>query len=84
VRSVVAIDEDGGEHTVWAGTDPTTAPGVFELPIATTSYRVARVRLTIDTEHSPGYWEEIDTVELLGPDGRAWPVGATASSCYAD
>jgi hypothetical protein len=34
----------------------------------------------LDTSR-PG-WNEIDAVELVGPDGRAWAVRAVASSNY--
>lgn len=81
VSRVTAVDERGGRHDLWAGVDPTTQPGVFEVAFPPTSYRVRALRITLDTDRRPG-WSEIDTVELVGPDGRAWPSAATASSSY--
>lgn len=78
---VVLIDESGGEHVVWSGVDPTARPGVFEVAFATTVYRVAAVRLVLDTDRASG-WSEIDAVELVGPDGNAWATGASASSWF--
>jgi hypothetical protein len=82
IASVIAFDDSGREHNLWAGSDPLTVPAVFEIPIPTTSYRVKRVRLVLDTNRTPG-WNEIDAVQLLGPDGSAWATTATASSSYA-
>jgi hypothetical protein len=48
-----------------------------------TPYRVRVLRLTLDTDLRPG-WSEIDAVELIGPDGRAWASSATASSSYGE
>jgi hypothetical protein len=81
VTRLVATDEAGRSHALWSGSDPTAVPGVFEVPFPTTSYRVRRVRIYLDTSRRPG-WEEIDTVELVGPDGTAWASDASASSSY--
>jgi hypothetical protein len=81
VTRVVGYDENGGEHVLWSGTDPTPVPGVFELSFATTSFRVAGIRVILDTDRTSG-WNEIDAVELIGPDGRAWASSASASSEY--
>ena len=75
------VDEAGTRRTVWQGDDPTATPGVFEVPFAATGYRVAKVRVVLDTDRRPG-WNEIDAVELVGPEGRAWAATATASSIY--
>ncbi len=81
VRGVETVDLQGRRRTVWKGIDPTERPGVFELAFEATAYEVQAVRIHIDTDHAPG-WEEIDAVELVGPDGRAWATAATASSTY--
>jgi hypothetical protein len=78
---VLLVDQAGRSHEVWAGTDPTAVPGVFELHFAPTAFRVKAVRLVLDTDKRAG-WCEIDAVELLGPDGNAWAQDATASSSY--
>jgi hypothetical protein len=83
IVEVQTVDSSGQRRTVWRGTDPTIRPGVFDLRIDATPYRVARVRLILDTSRRPG-WNEIDAVELVGPDGRAWAASAVASSNYGD
>lgn len=82
VVEVETVDEGGTRRSVWKGTDPTATAGVFEVPFAATGYRVRSVRIVLDTSKRTG-WEEIDAVELVGPDGRAWATGASASSSYA-
>jgi hypothetical protein len=81
VAKVTLVDEAGGRHVVWEGVDPLTAPGVFAIPFAPTAYRVRAVRLEIETGRRGG-WDEIDAVELVGPDGPLWASGASASSTY--
>ncbi len=81
VTHVTALDDRGGRHDLWAGVDPTSSPGVFELSFPPTPFRVRALRITLDTERRPG-WCEIDAVELLGPAGRAWASSASASSSY--
>jgi hypothetical protein len=66
---------------VWEGTDPLTHPDVLSIPFPLTSYRVRAVRLEIETKRHSG-WEEIDAVQLVGPDGALWASGASASSTY--
>ena len=75
------IDESGGKHTVWEGTDPLTHPDVLSIPFPLTAYRVRAVRLEIETGRRRG-WDEIDAVQLVGPDGALWASGASASSSY--
>jgi hypothetical protein len=81
VVEIETVDEGNGRRSVWKGTDPTATPGVFEVSFAATSYKVRSVRIILDTSRRTG-WEEIDAVELVGPDGRAWAAGASASSSY--
>jgi hypothetical protein len=78
---VTLIDESGGKHPVWEGTDPLAHPDVLSIPFPLTSYRVRAVRLEIETKRRSG-WEEIDAVQLVGPDGALWASGAAASSSY--
>jgi hypothetical protein len=80
VAQVIAIDDGGAEHTLWPGGQGTQQKGVFEVAFPATSYRIARLRVVLDTNR-PG-WNEIDAVELAGPDGRAWAARAVASSNY--
>ncbi|MFI5402360.1 MAG: hypothetical protein ACHQ1G_05435, partial [Planctomycetota bacterium] len=82
VVEVETVDEGGTRRSVWKGSDPTDPPGVFEVSFVAT-YRVRAVRIVLDTSKRTG-WEEIDAVELVGPDGRAWASGASASSSYAE
>ncbi|MHC4550300.1 MAG: hypothetical protein ACYTEZ_16135 [Planctomycetota bacterium] len=82
VVRIEAVDEAGVRRTVWKGDDPTRTPGVFEVTIRPTAYRVRLVRLILDTNRASG-WNEIDAVEIVGPNGRAWAASATASSTYA-
>jgi hypothetical protein len=56
-------------------------PGVFDVKFPATSFPTARIRIVLDTDRSTG-WNEIDAVELTGPDGRSWAQSATASSTY--
>jgi hypothetical protein len=81
VVEIETVDEGGTRRSVWSGNDPTATPAVFEVPFAATSYRVKAIRVILDTSKRQG-WEEIDAVELIGPDGRAWAAGASASSIY--
>lgn len=81
VVEVEAVDEDGGRHTVWKGQDPLKSPGVFEVTFPRTDYRVEKLRIVLDTSRRSG-WNEIDAVELVGPEGRAWAADAIASSWY--
>lgn len=81
VAEIEAVDAGGGRTSVWKGTDPTASPGVFEVAFDLTAEPVAKLRVILDTRRASG-WNEIDAVELLGPDGRAWAKSARASSWY--
>lgn len=81
VAKVVLVDTEGRRFTEWEGQDPLTTPGVFAVPVGPTSYRVRTVRVELDTTRRSG-WNEIDAVELVGPDGRGWAKAARASSFY--
>ncbi len=82
VVRLIGIDERGARFELWSGVDPTPAGGPFEIRFATTERRLLGVRIVLDTNRRPG-WEEIDAVELVGPEGNAWAVRAAASSSYA-
>ncbi len=82
VSRVATVDDKGKVRVVWKGADPTRAPGVFDLKIKQTPYKVVGIVITFDTNRVSG-WNEIDAVEIVGPDGRDWAVTATASSSYA-
>jgi hypothetical protein len=81
VAEVHVRDSGGVWHTVWTGTTPTQASGPLTIEFQATSYAVNGVRVVLDTSRSPG-WNEIDAVELVGPQGRAWASDARASSSY--
>jgi hypothetical protein len=81
VTAVIGFDEQGVDHALWSGVDPTVTPGVLELSFPTTPFAVSRLRIVLDTNRTPD-WNEIDAVELYGPDGRAWASQAVASSEY--
>jgi len=83
LAQVVGYDEKGNAHTLWKGVDPTKRPGVFEVEIKPTAFKVARLRLVLDTNRVSG-WNEIDAVEIVGAQGRQWAVEARASSSFAD
>ena len=57
--------------------------GPLTIEFPTTAYAVTAVRIVLDTTRSPG-WNEIDAVELVGPQGRAWASEARASSTYGN
>lgn len=80
LAELVAIEPGGARHTLWTG-NSSTAPGPFEITVPTTSFRVGTLRLVLDTRRARG-WNEIDAVELRGPDGAAWASGARASSAF--
>lgn len=81
VTKVIGFDSGGAPRELWSGVDPTATPGPFRLDFPATDFAVQRLRLVIDTDRRRG-WEEIDAVEIVGPDGAAWAVRASASSSY--
>jgi hypothetical protein len=83
VVSVDVLEAGGGWRSVWSGDDPLLQPGPFEVRFATTRAPVSKVRVTLDTGRRPG-WNEIDAVELSGPDGSAWASHAAASTRYGE
>ena len=83
VIAVEVMEEGGTWRTVWSGDDPLQSPGPFEVRFERTRAAVSRVRVTLDTKRRSG-WNEIDAVELAGPDGAAWAANAVASSRYGE
>lgn len=67
VIKVEIFDEQGGAHTVWAGNDPTKDLNYLMVKFPKTSYKTARVKITLATNVVPG-WNEIDAVQLVGSD----------------
>lgn len=81
VTRVVGHDVTGAEHDLWSGTDPMTAPGVFEVRFPATKEPIERIDVFLDTSTRSG-WNEIDAVEISGAGGSGWAVRASASSSY--
>jgi hypothetical protein len=52
---------------VWAGNDPTKELNYLVVELPKTTFKTARVRLTLATNVVPG-WNEIDAVQLVGTD----------------
>ncbi len=67
VIKVELFDEQGGAHSVWAGTDPTTDLNYLIVKFPKTDFKTARVKVTLATNVVPG-WNEIDAVQLVGVD----------------
>ncbi|HSS95932.1 MAG TPA: hypothetical protein VLK33_02820 [Terriglobales bacterium] len=67
VIKVELFDEQGTAHTAWAGNDPTKELNYLMVNIPKTSYKTARVKITLATNVVPG-WNEIDAVQLVGTD----------------
>jgi hypothetical protein len=83
VVRIIATSPDGRSETVWTGVDPLSRPGVFSANFATTPFVVRKLRVELDTRRGRG-WNEIDAVEIAGPNGRAWATDAVASSNYGE
>lgn len=72
----------GGEwFSLWSGEDPTPQPGPFLVTFPETPFAVRDLRIVLDTDRRAG-WNEVDAVELAGPNGSAYAVYARASSTY--
>jgi len=71
----------GSWSPLWVGRQSEFTPGECWIGFAAISRPLDRVRIVLDTKRSPN-WNEIDAVELVGPGGSAWAVGASASSYY--
>lgn len=85
VRRIVAIDEDGTEHEVWSGRDP-TPPGLLAgtslIPFRTV-VTCRRLQIHLASPEVAG-WNEIDAVGAHDLEGNLhWAIGARASSTFA-
>jgi hypothetical protein len=67
VIKVELFDEQGSGHSVWAGNDPTKDLNYLMVKFPKTTYKTARVKVTLATNVVPG-WNEIDTVQLVGTE----------------
>jgi hypothetical protein len=85
LSAIVGITEDGRNVQLWRGRDPTqpgSGGGISKIRVRERA-AVNRLRLTIQSDHVPG-WNEIDAVGIVDADGRThWAVAAAASSTYA-
>lgn len=68
VRKIEVLQADNTYTEVWQGIDPSLSGEVVDFRVnwAPTSSLVTGLRLTIDTNHNPRSWEEIDSVQLHG------------------
>lgn len=80
VVEVVALEPGGAAHTLWRGRSDARV-GRFEIRFPTTPYLVQGLRIVLDTRLAAG-WNEIDAVELIGPEGSAFATSARASSYF--
>ncbi len=67
VVKVELFDEQAGAHLVWSGDDPTRELNYLMVKFPKTSFRTARVKVTLATNVVPG-WNEIDAVQVVGTD----------------
>ena len=81
ITEVRARGEGGEWSTLWAGTQSDTTPGEYRFEFTATTRPITRIKLVLDTNRSRN-WNEIDAVELSGPDGASWAIAATASSYF--
>jgi hypothetical protein len=66
ISRVTLYDANDNPDVVWEGEDSQVpCPGVLSVPIPEKSYRVSKVRIDLD-ESRTGYWNQIDSVELIG------------------
>ncbi|MBI4861207.1 MAG: zf-HC2 domain-containing protein, partial [Candidatus Riflebacteria bacterium] len=82
VTGVVLFDEQGNVLADIPVKDTSKqAPTFLDVGFPVTPRPVARVKVVLDTSLVPG-WNEIDAVELVGPNARGWAAHARASSFY--
>lgn len=67
VIKVELFDEQGAGHAVWAGNDPTKDLNYLIVKFPKTTYKTARVKVSLATNVVPG-WNEVDAVQLVGTD----------------
>jgi hypothetical protein len=81
VTEIDAVDTSNVSHVVWTGTDP-SQPGTpvdFLASWPLTAYRVAALTIHVDTNHNLGTFEEIDSVQLVGPAAGFTQGGGTTT-----
>lgn len=84
VVELVLRDADGREIARIPVTDTVDkAPVFLEVSFELTREPVKSVRVILDTKKVSG-WNEIDAVELIGPDRRDWAAVARASSYWGE
>jgi hypothetical protein len=67
VIKVEVFDEQGAAHPVWSGIDPTKDLDYLTVEFAKTTFKTARVKITLATNTVPGY-KQIDAVQLVGTE----------------
>jgi hypothetical protein len=67
VIKVEVFDEQGAAHTVWSGVDPTKDLNYLTVEFPRTTYKAARVKVTLATNTVGGY-KQIDAVQLVGTE----------------
>ncbi len=80
IVEVAVATRAGGWQIVWSGRGGPAVAGPFVVRFDAVE-DAARVRVVLDTSLQNG-WNEIDAVELAGPEGATWASGARASSRY--
>lgn len=86
VFKITAVDDEKQETPLWMGKDPTprTAPNGISAIKLTSTAKVKRLKIYLDSKNVPG-WNEIDAVELVDADNVGqFAVNASASSTFAD
>jgi hypothetical protein len=81
ITEVHGLDVGGGWIALWTGTQSDSTPGECLFEFALTPQAIRRLKIVLDTRRSAN-WNEIDAVELIGPDGSSWAIAATASSHF--
>ncbi len=67
VVKIEVFDEQGTAHAVWQGNDPTKDLNYLIATFPKTTFKTARVKVTLATNVVPG-WNEIDAVQLVGTE----------------
>ena len=67
VVKIEIFDEQNTAHAVWQGNDPTKELNYLIATFPKTTFKTARVKITLATNVVPG-WNEIDAVQLVGTD----------------
>jgi len=81
ITEVQGLDASGEWIALWTGTQSDSTPGEYLFEFGLTRHPVSRIKIVLDTRRSAS-WNEIDAVELIGPDGSSWAIAASASSHF--